>query len=167
MSNYGSLSHHPSLSHNDLLLLPDWTKGEIFSYNVTSKNKQVHLTGLWYPSSVSFMAYNSHLYFVVCEEYLHQVRVYDSTGGFYKNLGGYGPGDGWFNEPHSAIGLPDGSVVISDEYNNCVCLFTIQGKFVRHILTLSEELYRPWAMSASLPYLWVVDNHRLYRYKLY
>ena len=50
MFNYGSLSYHPSvITHPDLLLLADVIKGEIFSYNVTSKNKQVHLTGLSYP----------------------------------------------------------------------------------------------------------------------
>ena len=65
--NSGSLSYHPSvITHPDLLLLADWYKDEIFSYNVTSKNKQVHLTCLSLPSSVSFMTYNSHLYYVVC-----------------------------------------------------------------------------------------------------
>ena len=169
MIHYGSLSYHPSvITHPDLLLLADWDKGEIFSYNVTSKNKQVHLTGLWGPRSVSFMTYNSHLYYVVCEENRHQVHIYNSTWGLYQTLGGtYGSGDGQLSYPQSAIGFPDGSVVISDRDNNRVCLFTIQGRFVRHILTRSDGIYHPYAMSVSLPYLWVVGNNRLYRYKLY
>ena len=169
MFHTGSLSYHPSvITHPDLLLLADWPNGEIFSYNVTSKNKQVHLTGLSLPTSVSFMTYNSHLYYVVCERNRHQVRVYNSTWSLYQTLGGTrGSGDGQFNTPNSSIGLPDGSVIISDVYNNRVCLFTIHGKFVRHILTRSDGLYGSWAMSISLPYLWVVDNQRLYRYKLY
>ena len=173
MLHSGSLSYHPSvITHPDLLLLADIEKDEIFSYNVTSKNKQVHLTGLYTPISVSFMTYNSHLYYVVCEWQHHQVHVYNSTWGLYKTLGGYGSGDGQLDSPESAIGLPDGSVIISDSLNNRVSLFTIRGRFVRHIPTQSDGLSRPDAMSISLPYLWLTDYpeypiFRLYRYKLY
>ena len=167
MAHFGSLSYHPSvITHPDLLLLADYSKGEIFSYNVTSKNKQVHLTGLSWPTSVSFMTYNSHLYYIVCEWGPDQVLIYNSTWGLYKTLGGYGSGDGQLKYPHSAIGLPDGSVIISEILNYCVSLFTIQGKFIRQILTWSDGIYRPWAMSVSLPYLWVEDVYT-YRYKLY
>ena len=174
MIHTGSLSYHPSvITHPDLLLLADRYKGEIFSYNVTSKNKQVHLTGLSWPYSVSFMTFNSHLYYIVCERGRHQVLVYNSTWSLYKTLGGNkGSGDGQLYGPHSAIGLPDGSVIISDYFNYRVSLFNIKGRFLRHILTRSDVLYRTWAMSISLPYLWLIDErgsdiHRLYRYKLY
>ena len=169
MRHHGSLSYHPSvITHPDLLLLTDWNKGEIFSYNVTSKNKQVHLTGLSRPYSVSFMTYNSHLYYVVCEKGRHQVLIYNSTWGLFKTLGGgtYGSGDGQLLNPFTAIGLPDGSVIISD--SNGVCLFTFNGKYVPYLI----EQPHSWAMSISLPYLWLIAERgwsilRLYRYKLY
>ena len=174
MNHFGSLSYHPSvITHPDLLLLADDSKGEIFSYNVTSKNKQVHLTGLSGPTSVSFMTYNSHLYYIVCDWYRHQVLIYNSTWSLYKTLGGNkGSGDGQLSYPQSAIGLPDGSIIISDRGNNRVSLFNIHGRFIRHILTRSDRLSRPVAMSISLPYLWLTDYrgwpiYRLYRYKLY
>ena len=173
MVHWGSLSYHPSvITHPDLLLLADLDKGEIFSYNVTSKNKQVHLTGLWAPLSVSFMTYNSHLYYIVCEAGRHQVLVYNSTWSLYKTLGGEGSGDGQLYYPTSAIGLPDGSVIITDRNNKRVSLFNIRGRIVRHILTQSDGLSEPGDMSISLPYLWLTDNRgsdiwRLYRYKLY
>ena len=174
MFHYGSLSYHPSvITHPDLLLLADRWKGEIFSYNVTSKNKQVHLTGLSDPTSVSFMTYNSNLYYVVCQYLNHQVCVYNSTWSLYKTLGGYGSGDGQLHRPDTAIGLPDGSVIISDGYNRRVSLFNIKGRFIRHLLTRSDGLSYPEGMSISLPYLWLTDSHlsadsyRLYRYKLY
>ena len=174
ITHYGSLSYHPSvITHPDLLLLADFSKGEIFSYNVTSKNKQVHLTGLSSPTSVSFMTYNSHLYYIVCESHFDQVFVYNSTWGLYKTLGGTrGSGDGQLWDPYSAIGLPDGSIIISDTGNHRVSLFNIQGRFVRHILTESDGLSGPRAMSISLPYIWLIDDrewskYRLYRYKLY
>ena len=174
MAHYGSLSYHPSvITHPDLLLLADRDKGEIFSYNVTSKNKQVHLTGLWDPPSVSFMTYNSHLYYIVCEGNRHQIHVYNFSWSLYQTLGGRrGSGDGQLSRPLSAIGLPDGSVIISDSFNQRVSLFNIQGRFVRHILTRSDGLSEPQDMSISLPYLWLIENwgwpiYRLYRYKLY
>ena len=171
----GSLSYHPSvITHPDLLLLADESKGEIFSYNVTSKNKQVHLTGLSDPTSVSFMTYNSHLYYIVCEWGHHQVHVYNSTWSLYKTLGGYGSGDGQLDNPRSAIGLPDGSVIITDRNNNRVSLFNIRGRIVRHLLTRSDGLSYPLAMSISLHYVWLIDYQgyptyylRSYRYKLY
>ena len=174
MTHWGSLSYHPSvITHPDLLLLADSYEGEIFSYNVTSKNKQVHLTGIRYPRSVSFMTYNSHLYYVVCEFRHHQVHVYNSTWGLYQTLGGTeGSDDGQLSYPYTAIGLPDGSVIISDIGNNRVSLFNIKGRFVRHLLTRSDGLSEPVYMSISLPYLWLIDYwgsdiYRLYRYKLY
>ena len=182
MVHYGSLSYHPSvITHPDLLLLADWDKGEIFSYNVTSKNKQVHLTGLSLPTSVSFMTYNFHLYYIVYEWGHHQVLVYNSTWGLYKTLGGFG--DGQLSRPLLAIGLPDGSVIIADFGDHRVSLFNIQGRFIRHILTRSDGrfdgLSGPEAMSISLPYLYLIDQEvffsngttitffYLYRYKLY
>ena len=173
MIHYGSLSYHTSvITHPDLLLLADINKGEIFSYNVTSKNKQVHLTGLSVPTSVSFMTYNSHLYYIVCEQYRHQVHVYNSTWSLYQTLGGHGSGDGQLYGPVTAIGLPDGSIIISDRNNGRVSLFNIHGRFIRHILTRSDGLSEAWSMSISLPYLWLIDDQgsdivRLYRYKLY
>ena len=172
MINSGSLSYHPSLvTHPDLLLLTDHDKGEIFSYNVTSKNKQVHLTGLRQPSSVSFFIFRSHLYYVVCEQGNHQVHVYNSTWGLFQTLGRYGSGNGQLYLPSSAIGLPDGSVVITDYGNHRVCLFTIRGRFTRHLLTQSDGLLYPDAMSISLPYIWLsVGQHpdvKLNRYNLY
>ena len=170
MLHYGSLSYHPSvITHPDLLLLADNDKGEIFSYNVTSKNKQVHLTGLISPTSVSFMTYNSHLYYVVREWGRYQVRVYNSTWCLYQTLdGNCRSGDGELYSPFSAIGLPDGSIIISDSWNGRVSLFNIKCRFIRHILTQSDGLSDPRAMSISLPYLWLIDDYnRLYRYKLY
>ena len=174
MTHSGSLSYHPSvITHPDLLLLADWSKGEIFSYNVTSKNKQVHLTGLTGPTSVSFMTYNSHLYYIVCETGRDQVLIYNSSWGLYQTLGGKrGSGDGQLDWPFSPIGLPDGSIIISDSWNDRVSLFNIKGRFIRHILTQSDGLSEPEAMSISLPDLWLIDNrgwpiYRLYRYKLY
>ena len=116
MFHTGSLSYHPSvIPHPDLLLLAEGSKGEIFSYNVTSKNKEIHLTGLYFPTCVSFMTYNSRIYYVVCEYGGHHVRVYDSNWGLYQTLGGYrtkGSGDGQLWDPSSAIGLPGGSVIM-------------------------------------------------------
>ena len=164
--NSGSLSYHPSvITHPDLLLLADRGKGQIFSYNVTSKNKQVHLTGLYRPTSVSFMTYNSQLYYVVCHH--HQVRVYNSTWSLYQTLGGPGSGDGQLRYPESAIGLPDGSVIICDSSNRRVSLFNVHGRFIRHLLTRSDRLSYLYAMSISLPYLWLIDYRGLCRYKLY
>ena len=175
----GSLSYHPSvIIHPDVLLLADYHKSEIFSYNVTSKSKKVLLTGVRGPSSVSFITYNHHIYYVVNDRLHDRVYVYNSTWSLYKTIDGrrfdavseitsdWGTADiiGSLYWPQSAIGLPDGSVIIID-WNDRVTLFTIHGKFVRHVTQFSG-LFRPLAMSLSLPYLWLIDRN-LYRYTLY
>ena len=168
MTHTGSLSYHPSvIKHPDVSLLADYKKGEIFSYNVTSKHKQIHVTDLSWPQSVSFLIYNSHLYYIVCETDRHQVHVYNSTWGLYQTLGGtQGSGDGQLDRPGLAVGLPDGSVIVYDHFNKRASSFTIHGKFVRHILKWSWS-GRSQALYVSLPYLIHVDSKRVFRYKLY
>ena len=166
MTHWGSLSYHPSVIINHhMLLLVDQLKNEIFSFNISSKQKVVHLTDLPTPTSVSFMTYKSVLYYVVCVFGSHQVRVYNSTWGLYKTLGNVmGYYDGYFRFPVSAVGLTEGFIIISDSDNYRISEFNIDKSFVRHLLTMSDGLSRPGSMSICLPHIWVGENGRFYRY---
>ena len=162
MFNYGSLAYDPSvIPDHDLLLLTDAQKGEVFSYNVSTKNKVVHVTGLKYPTSVSVMKVKSDLSYLVTDSNSNQILFYNSTWGLHKIIG-----DGRFYNPKCALGLVNGITLISDNQHGRISEYTTDGRFIRHFLT---SLKYPASMSISLPYLWVVDAYtdNVLRYKLY
>ena len=167
--HYGSLWSEPSkIPNTDILLLPDWNKGEVFSYILPSRHKQVHLTVLLDPSSVSYSFYNNSTYYIVCQHYLHTISVYNSSWDLVSSFGGYGSSDGYLYFPYAAIMSYNNTILVSDWDNNRISVFTTDGVFLYHLLTQSDGLYRPHALSYYKPYLWVVQsNNKLYRYKFY
>ena len=166
INHYGSLWSDPSkIPNTDILLLPDFYEYEVFSYNLTSKLKQVHLTSLSYPSSVSYSFYNNLTHYVVCQYGIHTISIYNSSWHLVSSFGGYGTGDGNLHYPYAAIMSSKHTVLVSDYYNDRISVFTTDGVFLYHLLTQSDGIGRPSAISYYKPYLWVVANNgHLYRY---
>ena len=167
--HYASLWSEPSkIPNTDILLLLDWNKGEVFSYNLPSRHKQVHLTGLLDPSSVSYSFYNNSTYYIVCQHFFHTISIYDSSWDLVSSFGGHGSSDGYLRFPYAAIMSYNNTILVSDNYNDRISVFTTDGVFLYHLLTQSDGIYRPYALSYYKPYLWVVQsNNILYRYKFY
>jgi DNA-binding beta-propeller fold protein YncE len=72
---------------------------------------------------------------VVSEEYAHRVSVFNrGDGALLRRFGSRGSGDGQLNNP---LGLCFMSghrhVAVADHWNNRVCVFSIDGAFVRHV----------------------------------
>ena len=153
MFNYGSLAYDPSvIPDHDLLLLTDARKGQVFSYRLSSRKKVIHVTQLKYPTSVSYVKYKSTLYYVVTDKSAHEIFLYNTKWSLYKSLG-----NGQLNGPYSALGMSNGIVIAVDTYNDHVSEYSINGKFIRHLLTESDGVRLPNAISIHLPYLWVVN----------
>ena len=169
IEHYGSLWSDPSkIPNTDILLLPDYSKGEVFSYNLTSRHKQVHLTGLFDPSSVSYSFYNNSTYYIVCQHGLHTISIYDSSWDLVSSFGGHGSSDGYLRFPYAAIMSSNNTILVSDWDIHRISVFTTDGAFLYHLLTQSDGIYKPTALSYYKPYLWVVqNNNKLYRYKFY
>ena len=165
--NFGSLFFDPAqIPDKDLLLLADRTKHEIFTYKISTKHKEVHIRNLSFPKSVSYIFDNNSTYYLVCD--FQQVSLYNITWGLVRIIGKAGSGDGELNDPTSAIVLPAGSVIIADGGNNRLSQFTVQGKFVRHLLLESDGITKPSALSFFYPHLWVVnDGKKIQRYRLF
>ena len=167
--HFGSLWSDPSkIPNTDILLLPDSNKGEVFSYNLTSRHKQVHLTGLWGPTSVSYSFYNNSTHYIVCQLYSHTISIYNSSWDLVSSFGGSGSSDGDLDSPLAAIMSYNNTILVSDYYNHRISVFTTDGVFLYHLLTQFDGIYSPQALSYNKPYLWVVDvySYKLYRYKL-
>ena len=165
---FGSLWTDPSkIANTDILLLTDSSKREVFSYNLTSRHKHVHLTGLYSPTSVSYSFCNNSTHYVVCQYGRHIISIYNSSWGLLSSFGGYGTGASHLNYPFAAILSSHNTIFVSDSNNNRISEFTIDGVFLYHLLTQSDGIYYPYALSYYKPYLWVVNDNRLFRYRLY
>ena len=75
----------------------------------------------------------------------HCVKVFDSTGQFLLKFGSLGSGDGHVKHPRGVAVDPVGNVIVADQDNNRVSLFTDDGHFVRHILSI----HRPWGVAVN------------------
>ena len=152
------------------LLLCDFLKGEVFTFKPSTGEKQVRITGLLGPTSVSYYFYDRSINYIVCEYRKHSVSVYNNTWDLIRTIGSNGSNDGELNYPAAAIVSDEDTIFISDIGNHRVSEFTINGTFLRHLLVRSDGIHIPSCMSYSYPHLWLVDGypHRtLYRYKLY
>ena len=166
--HYGSLWSDPSkIPNTDILLLPDHYKHEVFTYNLTSEHKQVHLTRFSYPSSVSYSFNNNSTHYIVCQYGHHMISIYNSSWDLVSSFGGRGSSDGYLNRPYAAIMSYNNTILVSDYLNHRISVFTTDGVFLYHLLTQSDGIKKPTAISYYKPYLWVVNYSKLYRYRLF
>ena len=164
-----SLWFNPSeIPNTDILLLTDTDEGEVFSYNLSSGEKQVHVTGLSGPSCVSYIFSHGSTRYIVTDGDRHMINIYNSSWGIESQFGGYGSGDGKLIEPYAAIMSSNNYIMVSDKYNYRISKFTTKGEFLQHLKT---DIIEPDTLSYFEPYLWVRYytedfNYGLYRYSL-
>ena len=161
LNYFGSLWSDPSkIPNTDILLLTDSSKGEVFSYNLTSRHKNVHLRGLSGPRSVSYSFSGNDTSNVVCEMGNDMINIYNSSWHLVSSFGD-------LDSPDAAIMSYNNTIIVSDTYNHRISVFTTDGVFLYHLLTQSDGIYRPTALSYCKPYLWALNNNELYRFRLY
>ena len=165
--HYGTLGSDPSkIPHTDILLIPDDDKGEVFSYNLTSKVKTVHLTGLESPTSVTYFFSKSSVFYIVCQ-HTATVNVYNSSWHLLFSFGQKGRDDENLYYPYGAIVSSNNSVIVGDKGNNRLSVFTMEGEFLHHIPIAGIK--KPYALSYFKPYLWVrykTRGFKLLKYRL-
>ena len=185
VTHTGSLSNKPEkIPDKQTLLLCDWIKGEVFTFKPSTVQKQVHVTSLKYPKSVSYFFYNHSVFYIVsyffynhsvfyivCEGIRDRINVYNQTWHLIRTIGTKGSDDGELQSPQSAIVSDEDTIIISDWRNHRVSEFSFNGTFLRHLLVSSDGIYWPFSMSYYYPHLWLDQNllphNKLYRYNLY
>ena len=98
------------------------------------------------------------LYMVTCRGYSHNVRVYNDQWNQLFIFGGKGDADGQLNSPWSTAYTTEG-ILVSDTSNQRVCLFSFDGKFIKHILTKKDDINYPMGLTIGRPYLWVTSSN--------
>ena len=166
VSNTGSLYSNPDeIPDKQTLLLCDWKKGEVFTFKPATRQKQLRITGLRNPNSVSYYFSNQIVFYIVSEEGRSRINVYNQAWHLIRTLGTQGE----LSKPISAIVSDDDTIIISDYNNGHVSEFSLTGTFLRHLLVRADGINSPGSMSYHYPHLWLVDgfpNGKLYRYKL-
>ena len=166
----GSLSNKPDrVPDKQTLLLCDRFKGEVFTFKPSTGQKQVRVTGLQHPQSVSYFFYNNTVYYIVCEQGRNRITLYNNTWDLIRTVGRYGHNDGELNYPMSAVVSNEDTIIISDYHNNRVSEFSFNGTFLHHLLHRSDGIDSPLYMSYYYPHLWMSHgyDYKIYRYNLY
>ena len=180
--NKGSLYSKPEkIPDKQTLLLCDSWKGEVFTFKPSTGQKQVRVTGLSSPRSVSYFFYNNTVYYIVCEYHEYwinidnadRIKIYNQTWDLIRTIGFRDTNDGILymykiaSYQDTAIVSDEDTIIISDYHNNSVSEFSFNGTFLRHLLVRSDGIYHPHSMSYYYPYLWLVQSEKLHRYNLY
>ena len=159
--NRGSFYSDPSIITNkDVLLLADIGKHEVFTYNLSTNKKEIRVSGISYPTSVTYSFYMNMTYYIVCAHRERYINVYDSK---WHLLRSFGP-NGTRSYFMSAIVTPEETILVV--YSNRVSEFTLKGQFLGDIITKYGAIT---FISFSYPHLWLVKTRtrELERYKLY
>ena len=172
VTHTGSLSNKPEkIPDKQTLLLCDFLEGEVFTFKPSTGEKQVRVTGLRYPYSVSYFFHNQTVYYIVCEAGSDRINVYNQTWHLIRTIGTKGSNDGELSSPISALVTDEDTIIISDRDNYRVSEFSFNGTFLRHLLVRSDGINVPFSMSYYYPHLWLVYggylHYKTYRYNLY
>ena len=171
VTNSGSLYSKPDkIPDKQTLLLCDIYKGEVFTFKPSTGQKQVRVTGLSRPRSVSYLFYNHSVFYIVCEGGTNRINVYDNTWKHIRTISSIGSNNGESIYPQAAIVSDEDTIIIADYHNVRVSEFGFNGTFLRHLLDRSAGINGPLSLSYYYPHLWLVDGYpkgKLYRYNLY
>ena len=77
------------------------------------------------------------------------VQVFDSSGQFVRKIGGEGSGAGQLKFPRGVYVTTDGVIVVADRNNDRICLFSMTGLFIRHLVTKDDGLKAPYAVTVG------------------
>ena len=167
--NYGS--QHSDLCDIDqnVLLLPAYYGGTVYTYNISSQTLKPQVNNLNKPTSVTRGCVDGNVMYVVCERGAHKVHVYNVTWSLVLSFGVYGTGYGQIDQPSAAVMSDQGHIFVNDMMNYRVSMFTSDGQFVKYIITYEGE-GNPCALSVRGQYLWMSAIYgsygRLIRYIL-
>jgi sugar lactone lactonase YvrE len=90
-----------------------------------------HLRGFDEPNDLGFGP-DGEIY--VCQGHgkgESRVLMFSANGDFIKTWGGEGTGPSQFNQPHSIVTTPDGTLYVADRSNQRIQVFDRQGNYVR------------------------------------
>ena len=145
--------------NDSCVVLVSCSTGRVVEYNPNNNTTKVAVSNLDYPVQVSMIKREGHiLYKVTCRGSSHNIRVYDEKWNQLFTFGGRGSADGQLRDPWSTAYTTEG-ILVSDQSNHRICLFSFDGKFIKHILTNKDGINYPMGLTFLSPYLWVTCQY--------
>ena len=170
--NLYNLANHQSdtckVPDEILLIVSVGIDDNVYAYNISSQTvKFIHIRKVNDPISVSHGCINGKVVYVVIANWdFYGVHVYDATWSRITRFGESGSENGQVKRPTSAVISDQDHIILSDNYNYRVSMFTLDGQFVKHIIQF-EGTERPLTLSLRGQHLWVTTSSgRLMRYIL-
>ena len=173
----GSLYSDPDkIPDKQSLLLCEFFGDKVFTFKPSTGQKQVRLTGLNHPTSVSYYFYNNTVYYIVIEAGTERinihVHIYDNRWHRIRTIrrGGSDDKQGRTISYQSAIVSDENTIITSDYWNDRISEYSFNGTFLRDLLVRSDGIKEPSSLSYYYPHLWVVHGYfhnKPYRYNLY
>ena len=156
---------------DDQVLMVDYNKGEVITFDMKTRNKHVVIDKLRRPTSVDKAVTDQGVFYIVNDWEADTVRVYNDRWRLVTSIGGQGDSDGRLNRPDAARVLLDNTVLVTDYYNNRISRFTIQGDFIDHVIKQSDGIRYPTRLAVQYPYVWVAygdyPDYNLKCYQIY
>ena len=90
-----------------------------------------------------------------------RVMVFNKAGGYVHDIGSKGSGDGQFSEPRSLVIDKFNRLIVCDEGNRRLQLFTLDGKYIAQIAgSIFEDRYPRYAVISNTGHLFVTVSPR-------
>ena len=121
-----------------------------------TKNKTNVIVKLQDPMRLSIIKKGSSSMYAVACRATHSVHVFDLKWNLLFQTGSKESSDSILRGPCDCTYNTQG-VIVADTYNNRVCLFSFEGKFLKDILP-KKSINLPVALTFVNPYLWVTHG---------
>ena len=90
-----------------------------------------------------------------------RVIIFNNAGEYVHDIGSNGSGDGQFSEPRSLVFDKFSRLIVCDERNRGLQLFTLDGKYIAQIAgSIFEGGFPCYAVISNNGHFFVTDSHR-------
>ena len=144
------------LNESCVLLLSYYQK-RIIEFNPNNNQTKTVASNLKEPVHVNIMRSEGEVLYLVTCHGTHSVEVYDDGWKLMRTFGGYGQVDGQMMYPWSSTYTKQG-ILVADQNNLRISLYSTEGKFVKHILKKNDGLCYPVGLSCTRTYLWLTHS---------
>ena len=149
--------HSMLVVNESCVVLVSYEEQKIIEYNPTNNRTQKVLT-VMEPIGINMVKRGANiLYLVTCQGKKHRIKMYDNHWMKLLCFGRSGHLDGELSYPMSTTSTAEG-ILVADQGNNRISVFSFQGQFLRHILTSKDGIRYPAGLTFITPFLWVTSH---------
>ena len=140
------------------VLLLSYNEKRIINFNPNNNQTKIVISNLKNPVHVNIMRSESEVLYLVTCYGTHSVDVYDKGWKLVQTFGGQGQADGQMRNPSRTTFTKQG-ILVADQCNHRISLYSTEGKFLKQILTSDDEIQYPLGLLFTRPCIWLSLNN--------